>query len=89
MRRYGADAQAYGMAVGMLGRPSCEDDAVRQLVEVRRKAAEWHSKFVEGQALSMEEEEELLQVRRGINGMYFDLSYLLPFNCLEAICFSS
>jgi hypothetical protein len=29
-RRYGADAQSYGVAVGLLNRPSCEE-AVRQV----------------------------------------------------------
>jgi erythromycin esterase-like protein len=41
---FGEDSQAYGYAASFDLRQSCEDDAVRQLVELRRSAAEYRTR---------------------------------------------
>lgn len=38
--RYGGDSQAYGMAVGLYGRPSCEPAALSQLIEMLKSTEE-------------------------------------------------
>jgi erythromycin esterase-like protein len=40
----GADAQAYGYATALHGQPTCEDEAITQLVELRRSASEYASR---------------------------------------------
>jgi erythromycin esterase-like protein len=42
--QYGADAQAYGYATALHGQPTCEDEAITQLVELRRSASEYASR---------------------------------------------
>ena len=42
--QFGEDTQAYGYAATYGLAPKCEDDAVRQLVEMRRRAAEYASR---------------------------------------------
>jgi erythromycin esterase-like protein len=39
--RYGEDAQLYGYATGLALAEPCEDEVVAQLVELRRRAADW------------------------------------------------
>jgi erythromycin esterase-like protein len=41
---FGEDSQAYGYAASFGARPSCEDEAVQQLVELQRRAAELASR---------------------------------------------
>jgi erythromycin esterase-like protein len=42
--QFGEDTQAYGYAATVGMAPSCEDEVVRQLVEMRRRAAEYASR---------------------------------------------
>jgi erythromycin esterase-like protein len=42
--QFGDDARAYGYATAIGTRPSCEDDAVRQLLELQRSATEYASR---------------------------------------------
>jgi erythromycin esterase-like protein len=42
--QYGADPQSYGYATALHLRPSCEDEAITQLLELRRSAAAYASR---------------------------------------------
>lgn len=54
--RYGGDSQAYGMAVGLRGRPSCEPAALSQLIEMlkneRKYAQQQEYDGVQGEELA-------------------------------------
>lgn len=49
------------MAVGVFHQPSCEDACMRQLLDVRNKAAEIKKAMKGRDGMNEEEEEELLQ----------------------------